>query len=154
MKRHAKLAVCLLLAIGLAGCGLKDGTYTARLADFDSLGYQDYLTVTVAGGAIQSAEFDALDAAGQKKSEDERYARLMQPVTGATPQLVSSHYAELLLGAKSAGKVQVDAVSGATVSSRAFKALWQALDKPMKKGLSEPVTVPNPPELPLASGSE
>lgn len=108
----------------------------------------------MAGGAIQSAEFDALDAAGQKKSEDERYARLMQPVTGATPQLVSSHYAELLLGAKSAGKVQVDAVSGATVSSRAFKALWQALDKPMKKGLSEPVTVPNPPELPLASGSE
>lgn len=154
MKRHAKLAVCLLLAGCLAGCGLKDGTYTARLADFDSLGYQDYLTVTVADGVIQSAEFDALDAAGQKKSEDERYARLMQPVTGATPQLVSSHYAELLVGAKSAGKVQVDAVSGATVSSRAFKALWQALDKPMKKGLSDPVTVPNPPEFIPASGSE
>ena len=68
MKRHAKLAVCLLLAIGLAGCGPKDGTYTARLADFDSLGYQDYLTVTVADGAIQSAEFDALDAAGQKRA--------------------------------------------------------------------------------------
>lgn len=154
MSRRSKLAVCLALAALLVGCGLKDGVYTARLASFDSLGYQDYLTVTVTDGAVQTAEYDALNAQGQKKSEDDAYAALMQPVTGATPAAVSAHYAELLAGAKSYGKVQVDAVSGATVSSRAFAALWKALEKPMKKGQPEPVTVQNPPELPPVSGGE
>lgn len=154
MNRHLKFAACFALALSLAGCGLKDGVYTARLESFDSLGYQDYLTVTVVDGVLEHAEFDALNAAGHKRSEDEAYALLMQPVTGTTPQLVSRHYADLLAGAKSYGKVQVDAISGATVSSRAFKELWAALEKPLKKGQPDTVTLQNPPELSPSLGGE
>lgn len=154
MQPWYKLAICGALCACLAGCGFKDGVYTARLADFDSLGYQDYLTVTVADGVITSAEFDALSPEGGKKSEDQTYAQLMRPITGTTPAQITDHYQALLNGAKSYSKVQVDAISGATVSSRSFARLWAALKKPLQKGEPQPVTLENAPELPASSSGE
>lgn len=146
MNRIKKLAALALAAVTLAGCGFQDGTYTARTAGADSLGYQTYLTVTVTDGAISSAEFDALDADGGKKTQNEEYSQLMRPVSGRTPAEVSEHYCQLLLGIKSYKKVTPDALSGATVSSGEFARLWAALRTPLKEGTPDSVTLPPAPE--------
>lgn len=147
MKQIAALAAGLCVAAMLSGCGLKDGSYSASLAAPDSLGYQAYLKVTVTDGEITEADFDAANADGQKKSEDEDYAALMEPACQTTPAQVSQHYRQLLLGAKSYSKVEVDAVSGATVSSGEFRRLWAALEEPFKKGDTQPITLSPAPEF-------
>lgn len=147
MKRLLKLSAGLIMIGLLAGCGLQDGTYTATTANADSLGYRAYLTVTVSDGLISAAEFDALDPDGMKKSEDKEYARLMQAACGTTPEEIGDHYRQLLVDAKSFGQVDVDAVSGATVSSQEFARLWQALKKPMASGDTSLVTLGPAPEF-------
>lgn len=154
LGRFCKPALCCLLAAGLVGCGFKDGVYSAEFASFDSLGYKDRLEVTVQDGTIVQADFDAVDRAGGKKSQDEAYARRMRPLCGTDPAQLSAHYGNLLLQAERYGAVEVDAVSGATVSSRRFAALWAALKKPLQKGKTGPVVVSDAPELspPAQSG--
>lgn len=146
MKQTSRLAALVLAAGILSGCGFQDGTYTAQTAGADSLGYRAYLTVTVTDGEISSAEFDALDAAGGKKTQNEEYGQLMQPICGTVPAEISEHYRQLLMGAKSYRKVKPDAISGATVSSGEFARLWASLRTPLKEGTPDTVTLPPAPE--------
>lgn len=146
MKQISRLAALVLVAGALAGCGFQDGTYTARTAGADSLGYQAYLTITVTDGEISHAEFDALDSAGGKKTQNEEYGQLMRPISGISPAEVSEHYNQLLLGAKSYGAVKPDSISGATVSSSEFSRLWASLRTPLKEGAPDSVTLPPAPE--------
>ena len=149
MKSSRKLLFSLLAAVCLVGCGFQDGEYTAQTAGPDSLGYRASLSVTVANGKITDAQFDAANEAGGLKSEDADYERLMKPVCGVTPKEISDHYRALLLDKKSFGRVKVDAISGATVSSREFAQLWQALKEPLAKGEEHLVVLPPSPEFPL-----
>lgn len=153
MKSLRKLLFLPLAAACLAGCGFKDGEYTAQTAGPDSLGYRAGLSVTVADGKITDARFDAVNESGSLKSEDADYARLMKSVCGVTPSEISEHYRSLLLGQTRYGKVQVDAVSGATVSSREFAMLWQALEEPLKKGDEHSVVLPPAPEFPTPASA-
>lgn len=154
MKQIGRLAAVLLLGAALSGCGFKDGTYTAETAGPDSLGYQAYLTVTVTEGVIVDAKFDAQDKDGFSKAQNAEYCELMRPISGTTPQEVSAHYQELLLGAKRYDQVKPDAISGATVSSGEFARLWQALKKPLKEGTPNLVTLAPSPEYTPPAPSE
>lgn len=49
--------------------GLTDGTYTWQSAEFDSSGYKDVVSLTVAGGKITAAEWDCVDAEGVGKKQ-------------------------------------------------------------------------------------
>ncbi|MFQ9511023.1 MAG: hypothetical protein ACLRZ7_08975, partial [Lachnospiraceae bacterium] len=48
---------------------LKDGTYTAEDADFDSSGYKGIVTMEVKGGEITALTYDCIDKDGNKKSQ-------------------------------------------------------------------------------------
>lgn len=155
MKRKGALAAACLAAALLAGCGYQDGSYTAEFKHFDSLGYKDYLTVTVQNGAITAAEFDGKNAFGGKKSQDTDYARRMRPLAGTDPAALAEHYAGALLGLERPEDLEVDAVAGATVSAARFEALWQALQEPMESGSPAWVAVADIPEYaPQAADGE
>ncbi|HJB20202.1 MAG TPA: FMN-binding protein [Candidatus Fournierella merdavium] len=154
-RRHLATAVFCILAVLLAGCGYKDGTYSAEFTNFDSLGYKDRLQITVTDGVITDAQFDGVNEEGGLKSEDEAYAGRMRPLCGTDPAGIRQYYSEALTGLKDPKDLEVDAVSGATVSAQHFAALWQALQTPMKKGETDPVTVADIPEFsPAASTDE
>ncbi len=140
-------AACGALALCLAGCGMKDGVYTAEFAHFDSLGYKDRLQITVEEGVITGADFDAVDGDGGLKSEDQVYAARMAPLCGVSPAQISEYYQQALVGLEKPKELEADAISGATVSARRFEALWQALQTPISKGDTAPVTVADIPEF-------
>ena len=147
MRRTLLTAISCGLAILLAGCGFKDGTYTAEFKSFDSLGYKDRLQITVEEGVITDAQFDGVDQAGGLKSEDETYADRMRPLCGTDPAAIRQYYQEALEGLDDPKDLQADGVSGATVSAQHFEALWQALQTPMKKGDTTLVVAQDIPEI-------
>ena len=130
-RRFLAIAGCCILAALLAGCGFKDGTYTAEFKSFDSLGYKDRLEITVEDGVITGARFDGVNAEGGLKSEDTAYADRMRPLCGTDPAQISRYYSEALVGLDDPKDLEADGVSGATVSAQHFEALWQALQTPM-----------------------
>ena len=152
MRRGYLTAACCFLAVLLAGCGYKDGTYSAEFTSFDSLGYKDRLQVTVTDGVITDAQFDGINEAGGLKSEDEAYAERMRPLCGTDPAAIGRYYSEALTGLEDPDDLQADGVSGATVSAQHFAALWQALQTPMKEGETAPVTVADIPEFSSSPG--
>ena len=152
-RRFFSAAACCTLALFLAGCGFKDGTYSAQFKSYDSLGYKDCPTITVADGVITDAQFDGVNEAGGLKSEDEAYANRMRPLCGTDPAAIRQYYSEVLTGLKSPKDLEADGVSGATVSAQHFKALWQALQTPMEKGETAPVVTDDIPEFSPSSGN-
>lgn len=155
MRRKLLAALSCGLAILLAGCGYKDGTYTAEFKSYDSLGYKDRLQITVTDGVITDAQFDGVNKEGGLKSEDNAYADRMRPLCGTDPAAIRQYYSEALVGLEDPKDLEADGVSGATVSAQHFEALWQALQSPMKKGETAPVVAEDIPEfLPASSNSE
>jgi len=152
-RRFLAIAGCCILAALLAGCGFKDGTYTAEFKSFDSLGYKDRLEITVEDGVITGARFDGVNAEGGLKSDDTAYADRMRPLCGTDPTQISQYYSEALVGLDDPKDLEADGVSGATVSAQHFKALWQALQTPMKKGETTPVVTDDIPEFSPSSGN-
>lgn len=147
MRRRLLAAVCCGFALLLAGCGFKDGTYSAEFQSFDSLGYKDRLQITVEDGVITDAQFDGVNEQGGLKSEDEAYAKRMRPLCGTDPAGIRQYYSGALTGLDDPKDLEVDGVSGATVSAQHFEALWQALQSPMKKGETTPLVVADIPEF-------
>ena len=78
-------------------------------------------------------DFDALNEDGEKKSQDEDYKAAY---TGAGYQTYPADYSKKLEDSllSKQNPDQVDAVAGATNSSRSFKDLVKQLESRMKKG--------------------
>ena len=153
MRRRLLTAISCGLVLLLAGCGFKDGTYTAEFKSFDSLGYKDRLQITVEEGVITDARFDGVNEAGGLKSEDDAYAARMRPLCGTDPAAIRQYYQEALVGLDDPKELEADGVSGATVSAQHFQALWQALQTPMKKGDTATVVAQDIPEFSPSSGN-
>ncbi len=111
----------------------KDGTYKAQYQDADDHGWTEYVTITVSGGKFTAVDFDALNEDGEKKSQDEDYKAAY---TGAGYQTYPADYSKKLEDSllSKQNPDQVDAVAGATNSSRSFKDLVKQLESRMKKG--------------------
>lgn len=148
--------ICLMSLSLLMGCGGKtkkassavliDGEYKAEFAEFDSNGYKDFLRVTVKDGKISSVEYNAMDANGNLKTDDEKFGAKMEKVNGTSPKRFSADLANQLI---ENGNIEgVDDVAGATWSSNSFRALFNALhENNMQTGDTTVAIVENVPQL-------
>ena len=145
MKRMTKwlavLALAVMVVTAFSGCsaGMKDGTYKAEFKDFDDNGWKDFVSITVEAGKITAVDYDSLNEAGQKKSEDEAYRGYMEPVANTYPAKFFKELEEDLLEQQDLKKV--DAVAGATTSSVNFKVLALEAIKHARAGNSETAVV-------------
>ena len=134
MNGIMKGALCALVCLGLAGCSSAkpaDGTYTARVDEATAEaahGWTDTLTVTFQDGKVTSADFDAFDTDGNRKSEltQEEYPMDPSPADWM-PTLEENVKA-------TADPDKVAAVAGATQSSNNAKELYRAIREAAEKG--------------------
>lgn len=141
-KRKLKTAAVLFLSgILLAGCGnnkMKDGYYTAEMAEF-SHGWKEYVCIQVKDDTIVSAEYNAKDASGFIKAWDNEYMRNMGTVCGNYPNQYTREYVRQLIEGQKDTKV--DIMAGATSSGNNFEKLIPAVMEQARKGDSTTVQV-------------
>ncbi|MBO5033365.1 MAG: FMN-binding protein [Lachnospiraceae bacterium] len=122
------LSVIVLLAGMLSGCagtnGLKDGYYTAEMAEFSN-GWREYLIIQVKSGKIVSAEFNAKNESGFIKAWDNSYMKNMMTLMGTYPNEYTREYVRQLI--EQQADMEVDIVSGASSSGGNFERLAEAV---------------------------
>lgn len=101
-------------------CSMQDGTFDAE-GEPDDRGWKGYISITVAGGQITEVDYDELDKDGNKKSEDDEYAKNMKNASGVAPEEAYKQLEDSLIETQNVEEVEV--VSGATDSSNRFKEL-------------------------------
>lgn len=145
MKKIALFCMAALLAASmLVGCSqsgeMKDGTYRAKFAE-PSHDWTEYVEVTVKDGKITNVDFDALNADGDRKSENQEYQEMMTSAgSDIGPMDFYADYNQKLLDAQDASKV--DAIAGATNSGINLKTLMSALSGNISSGDTTEVIVP------------
>jgi major membrane immunogen (membrane-anchored lipoprotein) len=156
MKRTlgATSLVCTVILVGVAfvACGnsssksqagastkLKDGTYLATYSTTDAHGWQEFVQVKVQGGKLSQVTFDAVDAKGNLKTNDQNYNTTMKKVAGTNPIEYTKSLSQALLASQQA---PVDGVTGATESSKDFNVLAAEAIKAARNGNSTPVVLP------------
>lgn len=143
-KILAVFLICMLAAVSAAGCGGKDkddtkqsdkgdkttasyqdGTYHAEFDRSDPRNWIPYVDVTVKDGKITKAYYDYTNEAGDKRTEDKNYTEAFSKANnGMTPRQAFDKLGQELIDSQDISKV--DAVSGATHSSRNFTVLVPA----------------------------
>lgn len=161
MKRGIGLFVILLVTAAVfSGCLVtalvfsdwqgssvkKDGTYRAK---FENAVYDwtEYVELTIADGQITAVDYDAVNAKGEKKSQDAAYDENMKsgnesaglPAIG--PSTFYAEYEQALLQAQDVDGIS--AVAGATQSYNNFKILVNALSKKIATGDTSEAIVRN-----------
>jgi major membrane immunogen (membrane-anchored lipoprotein) len=126
-------------ASSAAAAQLQDGTYLATYANLDSHGWQEFLQVKVQGHKIAAATFDAINAKDQLKTKDPNYNATMKKVTGTNPDAYTKALDGKLLSTQT---LPVDAVTGATESSKDFNELAAKIEAAAKSGDTAPVVLP------------
>ncbi len=132
MKKSASFLLLGMFLL-LAGCGnkMKDGYYTAEMAEF-SHGWKEYVCIQVKDDTIVSAEFNAKDASGFIKAWDNEYMRNMGTVCDNYPNQYTREYVRQLLEGQKDTKV--DLMAGATHSGDNFIKLIPAVIEQARKG--------------------
>ena len=118
---------------------LIEGHYTAEAAEFDSFGWKEFLVISVSGGKVILAEYDAYNPSGFLKSWDMDYMRVMNAANGAYPCAYTRFYASQFLDKQ--GVEGIDAVSGASKSFESFKKLAEAVLESAREGDRKTVLV-------------
>ena len=140
-KKTAVLLFLVFCLLGIPACSsqpeLKDGYYTAQAAQA-SHGWQEFVTITVRGGKITSVEYNAKNDSGFIKSWDNAYMYNMKSDTGTYPNEYTRNYAAQLLQKQASG---IDAIAGASHSSKSFEKLSAAVIEQAKKGDSNVIKV-------------
>lgn len=118
--------------------GMKDGYYTAEMAEFHH-GWKEYLCIQVKKGKIVSAEYNARNASGFIKAWDNSYMKNMMEQQNTYPNKYTREYVQQLMEGQ--GNTKVDAISGASSSGGNFKKLVQVVLRQAEKGDSNTRTV-------------
>lgn len=134
MKRFLAFGIVLTLVMSImVGCQTsteaeyKDGNYTAETQP-DDRGWKGVIDITVKDGKITEVDYDEYNEAGEKKSDDEEYAKSMEGASGVSPADAYEQLEDSLTKTQDPDKI--DAVAGATSSSDWFKELAkEALNK-------------------------
>lgn len=129
--------ICLLSILPLSGCGgkddtpkeetppasdFKDGTYHAEFDRPDVRNWISFVDVTIEGGKITKAYYDYTNDAGEIRTENKGYVEGFSAANnGMTPREAFDELGVRLVETQDIEKV--DAVSGATHSSRNFNTL-------------------------------
>lgn len=137
LNRFLLIITAMSVIIFTAGCAqtkdtLKDGYYTAEVAEFDAYGWKEFITVYISKGRIQTVEYDAFNDSGFVKSWDTGYMRTMKMACGTYPTEFSRIYGLSLINWQNPSNV--DAVTGATDSHTTFIKLTEAVIKQAKAG--------------------
>jgi major membrane immunogen (membrane-anchored lipoprotein) len=111
---------------------LRDGYYSAEIAEFDEYGWKEYVTICVSGGKIITVEYNACNRSGFIKSWDMDYMRAMIVQDGTYPNEYTRIYAGRLL--RDQGTEHIDRIAGATASHRSFICLADAVLENAKMG--------------------
>ena len=124
------LLICISFCFFLSTClkndlSMKDGYYTAEMAEYDASGWKEFVTIRVSGGKIIHVEYDAKNLSGYIKSWDMDYMRIMSNEKGIYPSAYFRYYSGELLQRQSAEGI--DAVTGATDSYKLFILLSDAV---------------------------
>lgn len=114
---------------------LKDGTYKAEAADFDSRGWKVTHTITVKGGKITESKFDYVNKDGKLKSADEAYNKNMKDKSGVSSKEATDKLNAQLVSVQDVAKVET--VTGATSSSKGFKQSAELLLKAAAEGKTD-----------------
>lgn len=137
------IVLVTLLCIAISGCGkeeqeLKDGYYTAEMAEYD-FGWKEFVSVCISNGQLVSVEYNAKNSSGYIKSWDMNYMRNMETVSGTYPNEYTRKYASQFLETQNG--VEVDMITGATSSGKNFVQLADAAMEQARKGDSSVVFV-------------
>ena len=128
------LAVLVVIVRQTSHGGMKDGYYTAEMAEFDEYGWKEYLCIQVKKGKIVSAEFNARNSSGFIKAWDNSYMKNMLAVTSTYPNKYTREYVQKLLDQQT--DTEIDAISGASNSGNNFQKLATAVVEQAKQGNS------------------
>lgn len=123
------LVITLLGMLTLGACNkndtkMKDGFYTAEMAEYDDFGWKEYVTLYIADDKIVTVDYNAKNTSGFIKSWDMEYMRLMNESDGTYPNKYTREYAQALLNHQNPEKI--DAITGATHSYETFQMLVKA----------------------------
>lgn len=121
--------------------GLQDGTYKLVEKNLDENGWKTDFSITVEGGKITESNYENLNEAGAKKSEDEGYQEKMAEVAGVGPADYFPELNEQLVETQDPEAVEV--VTGATHSSESFKEYAQQLIDAAEEGNTETIEIDN-----------
>lgn len=144
MKRRGLVLVLTLIMVMvfMTGCGgknsLKDGYYTAQMAEFEH-GWKEYLCIQVKHGNIVSAEFNAKNESGFIKAWDNNYMKNMMSVQDTYPNKYTREYVQQLINEQQ--DIEIDIVSGASSSGGNFTRLVDAVLRQAEQGDSNVVIV-------------
>jgi len=145
-----KTFLFLLAVVFISACNTYvDGTYKAEYDALDSHGWKAFVTITLSGDQITDADYDYLNADGERKSEDSAYNASMLAITGVTnPEM---YCPEINANIKSAVIVPefdtIDVVTGATHSCESAIELVKAALESAKDGAGDVVLAqPDPAE--------
>lgn len=142
-----KILACVVCAVALTGafcaCGrssnsLKDGYYTAEMADFSN-GWKEFLTIHVEDETIVSVEYNARNASGFIKSWDMAYMRRMNAAKGTYPNYYTRTYARQAIEQQSGENI--DTVAGASISGGNFRLMMAAAIDMARQGKNEVAVV-------------
>ena len=115
----------------------EDGTYRVEADAFDEHGWKPFVELTIANDQITDVTFDYTNDSGGLKTTDEQYKADMEAESGTYPEKYTTELEQQLIQKQVIS--QVDAISGATSSSKNFTALVEyALDDMAEIGETEP----------------
>ncbi|MGG6312175.1 FMN-binding protein [Paenibacillus macerans] len=123
---------------GTAGA-YKDGTYKGIYDRKDVRNWTAYVEVTVKDGKIEKAYYDYTNENGDLRTNDENYTNAFKDANKMTPREAFDQLGTKLVEVQEAAKV--DAVTGATHSSRNFNELAAAALEHAKSGDSSDAVV-------------
>ncbi|MBM7708463.1 extracellular electron transfer flavoprotein PplA [Enterococcus lemanii] len=126
------------------GVALQDGTYTLEETDYSN-DYRVVFSIVVKDGKIAESKYDNLNEAGESKVENADYNKMMVEKAGIGPEEFIPAFNEALIAAQN--PVNIEVISGATHSFRAFQNYAQQLIQAAQAGNTETIVIKNGGEL-------
>ena len=123
---------------------LQDGTYTLEETDYSN-DYRVVFSIVVKDGKIAESKYDNLNEAGESKVENADYNKMMVEKAGIGPEEFIPAFNEALIAAQN--PVNIEVISGATHSFRAFQNYAQQLIRAAQAGNTEVIKINNGGEL-------
>ncbi len=145
MKKTLLILVAIVFAV--TACDKQtyvDGTYYATYSELDSHGWNAFVEFTLTEDVVSDVDFDYLDSAGNRKSEDSAYNANMLAIRGITnPAMYVPQIEASLANATIVPDFDsIDVVTGATSSTLNANVLFGAALEAAVDGEPASVTVP------------
>ncbi|KAF1304635.1 FMN-binding protein [Enterococcus saccharolyticus] len=127
------------------GADLKDGTYTIEQKNYSN-GYRVAFSIVVKDGKVAESHYDNVNEAGESKTKDAEYNKMMKDKAGISPEEFIPAFNEALvaqMNSEEAAPGNVEVVSGATHSFHTFVLYAEQLINAAEKGDTTPIEVDN-----------